>query len=571
MSVLYRAVWNDDRAELVDGAMASFRAWVGSKSGGTIDVPSQGVKTGRGFLSRSRSPEDTCDAEARADRTSGSGDSSVLDVARAAYVELRPDGSRWTTTLRAWVCREPEDEDRLEGAQWLWVDVEAVTDGSLDGVVVAAPTLVRDLIVTGEAPHRRCVSMSTEPAEYRAGAGAEELADLLGHADRDIPVVVFSPSDAIEDGTAPAWTEIVGRATRSLAGMASVATVDKAASGALESILGSSYGVRDDSIRIYLPDLDPAMERDEWRHREIPPARFTRYPTTAAKLLARSLGPRAASRRAPRSYDAARKLLESGRDQNSAELLELLDLAEQESRQQRDRLALADDRYVDLLADHDAVLADLAVLREAALQSRVERERLLGTLRRHGMEEDYWTDCAQVEDGPDLPPRASNPSEAALLAQLYLSDHLDLPDEACLDLADLDGAVESSAWGQTAWQGFRALHAYAQETSAGVATGSFWTWCESSRHPLAWRATPKKLAMSESEKLKSQRRLWSKRHLPVSKDVHPSGSVHMEAHLKIAEGGGPLAPRIYFLHSPATGKVHVGFFGPHKHMPNTLT
>jgi hypothetical protein len=77
--------------------------------------------------------------------------------------------------------------------------------------------------------------------------------------------------------------------------------------------------------------------------------------------------------------------------------------------------------------------------------------------------------------------------------------------------------------------------------------------------------------MSESESVRNSKSLWSSRLLPVDRAVDPLGRVHMEAHIKIAEGGGPLAPRIYFMHSMVTGKVHVGFVGPHKHMPNLRT
>jgi hypothetical protein len=58
--------------------------------------------------------------------------------------------------------------------------------------------------------------------------------------------------------------------------------------------------------------------------------------------------------------------------------------------------------------------------------------------------------------------------------------------------------------------------------------------------------------------------------LPVSRHIDPCGRKEMVAHLKIAQGGGPLAPRIYFYDDKAgpTGKVHVGFIGPHENMPN---
>lgn len=47
----------------------------------------------------------------------------------------------------------------------------------------------------------------------------------------------------------------------------------------------------------------------------------------------------------------------------------------------------------------------------------------------------------------------------------------------------------------------------------------------------------------------------------------------MLAHLKISEGGGNLAPRVYFHDdtSGSTGKVHIGLVGPHYLVPNKST
>lgn len=47
----------------------------------------------------------------------------------------------------------------------------------------------------------------------------------------------------------------------------------------------------------------------------------------------------------------------------------------------------------------------------------------------------------------------------------------------------------------------------------------------------------------------------------------------MFAHLKVSEGGGQNIPRIYFHDDTkgVTGKVHIGFFGPHRFVPNKST
>ena len=77
--------------------------------------------------------------------------------------------------------------------------------------------------------------------------------------------------------------------------------------------------------------------------------------------------------------------------------------------------------------------------------------------------------------------------------------------------------------------------------------------------------------MTESDLVQNSSRFSSKRMLPISTEVDESGSILMLSHLKIAEGGGNLAPRVYF-HDDiggATKKVHVGFVGPHYLMPNS--
>ena len=44
----------------------------------------------------------------------------------------------------------------------------------------------------------------------------------------------------------------------------------------------------------------------------------------------------------------------------------------------------------------------------------------------------------------------------------------------------------------------------------------------------------------------------------------------MDAHIKVAQAGGTLTPRIYFYDDTGgvTGKVHIGFIGPHKYLRN---
>lgn len=165
--------------------------------------------------------------------------------------------------------------------------------------------------------------------------------------------------------------------------------------------------------------------------------------------------------------------------------------------------------------------------------------------------------------------RPAGPCSAAVeTARRSLGDRVLIHPDACHGMRDLDSAPQSAAWGKAIERALTALGAYAVSAEAGFA-GGFFQWCKTSGHPQSWPATPKKLAMRESETVMNSPKLYRSRILPVATEVDASGAVLMQAHLKIAEGGGDLAPRIYFTVDPRTAAVHVGFVGPHKHMRNT--
>ena len=468
VSLLYRAIWNDDREDLVASALGAFRGWVTGKSDGGLVVPDDGRTVGTTVV-RTRAADGPWvelkqPAEATVDQAVSSGHGPVAGVVLASLVETRDDGSRWTTTLRSWSCREPADADSGEGSGWLWVDVEAVTSESLAGTVTGVPRVVRDLIDAGQSPRRRCVPLTVSASRYQGEEGAEELAGLLSHTDRDLPMAVFSDDPAVTrppDGPA-FYDDVVARAAARVLGMAAVAVVDPAASNALNKILSRRHGVWGGAVRIYLPGLDPATDRDEWRHRYVPREQYLRYRDTAATLLARAVGPAAAARRAPDSYDAAKALLDGSRQADAGELAVLLGLADEEAAQQRTAAAASEERYFDLLSDHNEVLEDRARV-TAALEQSQRRLLYAESLIAATAPGDYQLSAAEAA----VPVTAATPSQAAHQAREHLSDHLDLPDTACVDLDQLDAALEAGPWGQTSWQALRSLHAYAREMAEG--------------------------------------------------------------------------------------------------------
>ncbi len=176
-------------------------------------------------------------------------------------------------------------------------------------------------------------------------------------------------------------------------------------------------------------------------------------------------------------------------------------------------------------------------------------------------------DDVESEDESDaVLARVRTTAEAVGLARDGLS-RVVIPDSAVEHIGDLDAAPEAAAWGRATWRALRALDAYAADaqTSAG-----FRDWCERSGSPLAWPPGNKRLAMTESETVRNA--LLPERTFEIDPQVDPSGHIVMLAHCKIG-GGGTLVPRIYFHDDTKgrTGRVHVGFIGPHREMPNAST
>jgi hypothetical protein len=175
-------------------------------------------------------------------------------------------------------------------------------------------------------------------------------------------------------------------------------------------------------------------------------------------------------------------------------------------------------------------------------------------------------ECASEDEVPD---QVSTIVEAITLGRRL--SHIVIHKDAPVDIEKLDATVTAGAWANTIWRGLRALNAYAAQENA--IPGGFYEWCRRSDSPWMWPASEKKLAMRESQGVMNNPRLRAARSLPITRELSPAGRREMTAHLKISQGGSPLAPRIYFYDDTGgpTGKIHVGFIGPHEHMPNLST
>lgn len=189
-------------------------------------------------------------------------------------------------------------------------------------------------------------------------------------------------------------------------------------------------------------------------------------------------------------------------------------------------------------------------------QSQIDhlQQRVSDLENREPVQDAHWSSALPPQSFRELPRKARR----------YMP-RLAIPDRALQQADLLDSDSEREAWLRSAWRGLGALDEYA--ATEHDCAGSFWKWCMESGSSYVW--LPDRLAMRESAetmKLHGEKRVFS-----IDERVDPSGRIEMQAHLKVDTIGNPNIPRIYFHDDTqgATGRVHIGFIGPHSLTPTS--
>lgn len=519
MSVISRIIWTADEAgfdqsELLGAARRAIASWAMEST--SAELPSDGSET-----FERRGPN------------AGLRTVTVREVAEpyGLRVEIEDDDGRgavWGVQIRmAFV-------DRKVSA---WVDNTLESETVTAPVSVGRPRVVDDLLAVGARPRLGASGILSEAQPIDAAA-TRVLADVLTDPDRGLPVVAVTCSRAgFDDRDRARAVQLAKRLT----GLATVVTLDPAAQDTLKTMLPERLGVWGGAVRVYSPgNLDS-------------PAAHRIY--SSDLLLQRGVEPvvnwvtALSSRRRPdhklRLVDQAGRTPELGATSAGIEELRLeRDIAQEQ--------------------------LDNEILERAEAEAELTKALLLvRRLRQLGFESGRSDAVVQAEqealaegDGQ------MTVSDAVARARRELSAHVILPDGVDRDLDRVDAATNALAWGNTLWRGLNALDQYATDVANGFGAGGFWNWCAREGE---WPATTKKLAMSESDTVENNAKMRRKRIFNVDTAVDANGKVYMGAHLKISEGGGNLAPRVYFYDDTAgrTKSIHIGFIGPHYLVPNT--
>lgn len=181
-------------------------------------------------------------------------------------------------------------------------------------------------------------------------------------------------------------------------------------------------------------------------------------------------------------------------------------------------------------------------------------------LAKEGREEEYLDLRATPADSPE--DVAENLSDAILQAEMFYEDYLVIPKSALKNIEKLDTPPAAGPWGNALWRGLSSLAGYARDKREGKFDAGFFQWC---KHGGDAVFDPNNVAMKESTKLNDNPRLVEIRVFNCSKKLDRSGRLFIPAHLKIGGGRGQILPRVHFHDDVdgATGKVHIGYIGPH--------
>lgn len=432
--------------------------------------------------------------------------------------------------------------------KWAWVDLERWSaDAFVESWVPIAPGIVGSLLRATQC--RRGPTPLPAVAPILPAEDGITLADEILSAEREVPVVVISPTRDEHEGDLQPVVDRAGELHRRLQGIAPVVVLGQGAvssfSKAMWERLGEGFDVYGGAIRTYLPGLS----RDDWpgRHRFVAFSRFRRRPfSITADIVAASIQRGACAQSPPPEWrETLRPLLEPSGAADDDIHEEFLELVERERDQERASRVRAEDA---LEAERDAAAG--------TEQENDHLRRRIAFLEAELRHQGAPAGPTPPEDDPFEPEGCAEiPPEIASRLSFVVFP------ESQWDAADDLDRHSSASWARRAWRALRAMEGYARAKSDRSFSGNLRDYCQQGGPD----AIPVSMvALSESETTDNAVSFRRLRTLPIDPAVCGETSVYMPAHIKIVPGGSP-APRIHFHDdtSGATGRIHIGYFGDH--------
>lgn len=488
--------------------------------------------------------------------------------------EEHADGERWRTEIVAL-------KSELANNSTYYCSVATEQPNPDSKIVIAAPRIAKTLLSGATIDNWPLDPKPMLIDDHTTSILKEAIANPM----RRIPFIILRGSN--DDSDLDFIKEIGESIASSLAGLCSVVIADEKIDQELVALTNAVRSViPEGSIRIFHPTADAntltsrlhplrKLRRKEvikeWVTMQIAPRSVVRQPPIQVK---RYLEERRQQERRTRVADTgAPKEIErlQHRIQSLDNHVTELEVAHKNVIDELQYAGLETSELMEEASARELMLSQLTHSHrsiESALQTALAHNSQLETfLRDRGVwpygdgEETLREDVASIQTSFS-PETAADCFETAVS---FLSDWLSIPNDAAQSLEVLDQSSNASSWATSSWRAFCSLAAYAEakQNDEENSVPDFWHWCKSGA-PLHWPASQKKLAMKESDSTMNNQRYAELRMFPMIE----SGRVEMQAHIKVVQGGGDSIPRIYFLYDDEIQKVRIGFFGPHRLVPN---
>lgn len=524
---------------------------------------------------------------------------------RMRLVEPNSQTGTWRTELTVNVARR-------EG----WFLLEVSND---QGRFVAVPKLAKYLIQTLEARDGADLRISESPTVVHAG-GVEELAAIVSDPDRNGLVFVAGTNDQLPFDP---FVAQVARWTHQILGQAETFVLDPMATDEFMTIMGPLYGTHPWTLRTYRPGVDMALDDAARYHRYLTTETLSRASDgeitrilgriARAHAIHRTLSPQ--TLRVTRALARVENTLvvdtvsgtptgteveEAVQPVQTAEAGDELTVLRAQLAFVKDVLGVEvlDRSSLGKLAQHAAAREPAALervsLQLSTMQDQIESLQEENNALREQLEEEQFEHALTDEERTSLEDegrwlrarlkRAKDyeaascptptdesthypPTYLAVLSRLSELEALGVVFTGDADLCrDLDAVDTLGKTTRTAWEALLVLCDYIQARTAG-------DWSQGvdgylANTPPGYRPMSKR-KHGVTETAVTMARYANERMFPVPIDLDPSGKTVMKAHFKLGRIG-MVSPRMYYLDDLArTGKVYVGYIGPH--LTNTQT
>lgn len=225
----------------------------------------------------------------------------------------------------------------------------------------------------------------------------------------------------------------------------------------------------------------------------------------------------------------------------------------------RDRCKALEEDLAELRRDNDRLSNRLRRFRARTGELGRARRLLAGHAERINKAEHRAVQALTLAAAGSEPTKAGSVQQAVDYARSNLHA-LGIPDEVAeAAVGSLDKSNKRASRGRKVMEALTALHAYAIDPAR---EGDFKHWCAQGGH-AGVQISANQIAMSESQNVQQRNVMESQRRFPVDPTLDLSGRRVMLAHIRIAQGES--APRLHFLDDTRgkTGKIHIGYIGPH--------